>query len=31
VVSLCTYELIDWDIHQILGAGPFTAAGLGLR
>ena len=23
----CTYELIEWDIHQILGVGPFTAAG----
>ena len=22
----CTYELIEWEIHQILGAGPFTAA-----
>jgi uncharacterized protein YciI len=23
-----TFELIEWEIHQILGAGPFTAAGL---
>ena len=24
-----TFELIEWEIHQILGIGPFTAAGLG--
>jgi uncharacterized protein YciI len=24
-----SFELIEWDIHQILGAGPFTAQGLG--
>lgn len=23
-----TFELIEWEIHQILGAGPFTAGGL---
>jgi hypothetical protein len=22
----CTAEVIEWDIHQILGVGPFTAA-----
>ena len=26
-----TYDLIDWQIHQVLGIGPFTAAGLGLH
>ena len=29
--GLCTFEVIHWDIHQILGVGPFTAAGLGGR
>ena len=24
----CTFELIDWDVRQILGTGPFTAAGI---
>ena len=23
-----TYELIDWDVRQVLGAGPFTSAGI---
>lgn len=23
-----TFDLIEWEIHQVLGAGPFTAAGL---
>ncbi len=23
-----TFELTEWEIHQILGAGPFTAEGL---
>ena len=27
--GLTTFELIEWEIHQILGAGAFTAAGLG--
>jgi len=27
----CAYELIDWDIHQILGVGPFSAGELGRR
>jgi uncharacterized protein YciI len=22
----CTFELIDWDVRQVLGAGPFTEA-----
>jgi hypothetical protein len=22
------FDLIEWDVHQIMGAGPFTAAGL---
>jgi len=24
-----TFDLIEWEIHQIMGAGPFTAQGLG--
>ncbi len=24
----CTFELIQWEIHQIMGVGPFTAAEL---
>jgi uncharacterized protein YciI len=24
----CAFELIQWDVHQILGAGGFTMAGL---
>jgi uncharacterized protein YciI len=24
----CTFDLIDWEVHQIMGAGAFTAAGL---
>jgi len=24
----CTFELIEWEIHQALGVGPFAAAGL---
>ncbi len=24
------FDLIEWEIHQIMGAGPFTAAGLGV-
>jgi uncharacterized protein YciI len=23
------FELLEWEIHQIMGMGPFTAAGLG--
>jgi uncharacterized protein YciI len=26
----CTYELTQWNIRQIMGTGPFTAAELGL-
>ena len=25
----CTFDLVEWEIHQIMGAGPFSAAGLG--
>lgn len=25
-----SYELVQWNIRQIMGVGPFTAAGLGL-
>ncbi len=28
--GLCAFNLIEWEIHQIMGAGPFTAAGLGV-
>ena len=24
----CSFELIDWEVHQVLGAGPFSSAGL---
>jgi uncharacterized protein YciI len=24
--GLCAFETIEWEVHQILGAGPFTAA-----
>jgi uncharacterized protein YciI len=24
----CTFDLIEWEIHQIMGTGPFTSAGL---
>ncbi len=26
VAGDCAYELIDWDVRQMLGAGPFTQA-----
>ena len=26
--GFCTFDLFEWDVHQIMGAGPFTAAGL---
>ena len=30
-VAGCTaFEIIEWEVHQIMGIGPFTAAGLGL-
>lgn len=27
VAGHSTFELIDWELHQILGAGPFVASG----
>jgi uncharacterized protein YciI len=24
--GLCAFDTIEWEVHQILGAGPFTAA-----
>lgn len=24
----CTFDLIEWEVHQVLGVGPFTAAEL---
>jgi uncharacterized protein YciI len=24
--GLCDFDVIEWEVHQILGAGPFTAA-----
>jgi uncharacterized protein YciI len=24
----CSFDLIEWEVHQVLGAGPFSAAGL---
>lgn len=27
--GFCTFELLEWEVHQIMGAGNFTAAGLG--
>ena len=26
--GFCGYELYEWDVHQIMGVGPFTAAEL---
>lgn len=26
--GFCDFEIIEWEVHQILGAGPFTAAEL---
>ncbi len=26
--GFCAFELFEWEVHQILGAGPFTAAEL---
>jgi uncharacterized protein YciI len=26
-----TFELIEWNIHQAFGIGPFSSSGLGLR
>jgi uncharacterized protein YciI len=25
-----TFEIIEWEVHQIMGVGPFTSEGLGL-
>ena len=30
VAGHTTFEIIEWEVHQIMGIGPFTAAGLGL-
>ncbi len=24
--GFCTFELLEWEVHQIMGCGPFTAA-----
>lgn len=24
----CTFDLIEWEVHQVMGVGPFTAAEL---
>ncbi len=29
--GLCTYDLYEWEVHQIMGAGAFTAAELQAR
>jgi hypothetical protein len=26
--GFCAYDLYEWDVHQIMGVGPFTAAEL---
>jgi len=26
VAGHCTFVLIEWEVHQVLGVGPFTAA-----
>jgi hypothetical protein len=28
--GMCDFELIEWDVHQVMGVGPFTAADLGM-
>jgi uncharacterized protein YciI len=28
VAGFTAFDLIEWEVHQIMGAGPFTAAGL---
>jgi uncharacterized protein YciI len=30
VAGCTTFEIIEWEVHQIMGIGPFTASGLGL-
>ncbi|HYU19755.1 MAG TPA: YciI family protein [Chloroflexota bacterium] len=27
--GFCTFDLIEWDVHQVLGVGPFTSRELG--
>jgi uncharacterized protein YciI len=29
VAGETAFDLIEWEVHQVLGVGPFTAAGLG--
>jgi uncharacterized protein YciI len=29
VAGETAFDLIEWEVHQVLGIGPFTAAGLG--
>src|SRR3990170_1566210 len=24
--GFCAFEIVEWEVHQIMGAGPFTAA-----
>jgi hypothetical protein len=24
--GFCSFELLEWEVHQIMGCGPFTAA-----
>jgi hypothetical protein len=26
--GFCEYDLYEWDVHQVMGAGPFSAAEL---
>jgi len=26
--GFCSFELLEWEVHQIMGAGPFTAAAM---
>src|SRR5712692_7669337 len=28
IAGFCAFDLLEWDVHQILGAGPFTEAEL---
>lgn len=27
--GFCAFEVLEWEVHQILGAGPFTATEMG--
>ncbi|MBI4522904.1 MAG: hypothetical protein HY695_03715 [Deltaproteobacteria bacterium] len=29
--GFCAFDLFEWEVHQVLGAGPFTEAGLKSR